>query len=458
MEMQLVRWFDAKNRKPLVLRGARQVGKSTLVKIFCENQKLDLFEINLQLHRNLEGHFKNLDLEKLIIEFEAICNKKFSKNSNNSQLLFLDEIQEIPQALEMLRYFYEKMPHLPVIAAGSLLEFVLSDHTFSFPVGRIEFMHLGPMTFSEYLEAVNDSYLLNELQSLNAYNFKSWPKTLHDRALSHLKKYFYIGGMPEAIRETLNDRPDSALQIHANIVETYRSDFYKYTKKKNLPFIENTFQYCGLNIGKKVKYANISNETSSKNIKECIDLLVKARVIIKSIHSNCSGLPLEITKDDNVYKQIFLDIGLANYLAKISWPQILKHDEKNLFLLNHGSMAEQFIGQHLAYSKEHFRSPELFYWIREGKANNAELDYIDSFEDAIVAIEIKAGEKGKLRSLHQWNKDIKYKNKISIRFDLNMPSEQIVKYNFPDLTEALEYKLISLPLYCVEYIRNFIAI
>lgn len=448
----LHQWFSKKTRKPLVIRGARQVGKSTLVKLFAENNNIPLADINLDRHTELQPFFAEKDPVKLLNAIEAL-----PKNDSVTQdsMLFLDEIQSIPDAIPMLRYFYEDMSDIPVVAAGSLLEFVLSDHNFSMPVGRVQYLHMGPMTFIEFLEALDESKLIKEIISYELG--KEINTVVHKRLLERLRSYFFVGGMPEAVDVfSKTERLKEVSEVHNSIIETYREDFPKYCGSRNLSRMQNVFNFAARNVGAKVKYSNISQQDQSKTIKKDLDLLCMARVISKVKHSHCSGLPLQADTDEKVYKLLFMDVGLMNAISGLSWNTISQFDEMKL--VNEGAIAEQFIGQHLLDLLSGSPNREVNYWLREGKTSNAEVDYVVSLDGKIIPIEVKSGSSGSLKSLHQFvgEKDTSF----AIRFDTGVPSTQIVKTKIKKGVKPLDvqYKLISLPLYFIERLPNLVEI
>ncbi|MBF0300740.1 MAG: ATP-binding protein [Oligoflexia bacterium] len=437
-------WFKKKNRHPLIIRGARQVGKSTLVRSWCEKNKLDLVEINLEKHRRLNSIFESLDMDTIFREIEAIVKRSIPRKKHDEKkskiILFLDEIQETPMAIPSLRYFFEEYSNIPVIAAGSLLEFTLSDHTFDMPVGRIEYLHMGPMRFDEFLIALEEDFLLDRLIK-NIKKGSKIAETAHKEALTLFWQYLFVGGMPEAILNFKEERSlHDVIPIHTNIIDTFRSDFLKYAKKNQLEKIEKVFNFAGLHVGEKIKYSNISHETPSRDIKKCLDLLSKAKIITPVYHSAAQSFPLERQKDEKVYKLIHLDVGLMNHMNGVTPENLGALGERKLF--HQGCMAEQFVGQHLLSWTRPFLGPKLYYWLREGKIDNAEIDYLIEVNGQLLAIEVKSGKSGTLRSLHQWNRSTNLLlHKKSIRFDLNLPSKQQV-----DSTEA-SYELISRPIY-----------
>ena len=438
-EKYLHTWYHKKNRKPLILRGARQVGKSTLVNEFAKNNGLVLNEINLEQHLYLDKIFKSLDLNIIILELDALVGRNI--NAPNA-VLFLDEIQATPHAIAALRYFYENRPDLPVISAGSLLEFALTNLHFSMPVGRIEYYHLGPMTFSEFLFAVEPglSSYLSEFQINHPI-----PETAHKKLIKRQREYLFVGGMPEAVNAFVEENSlTEVTAVHRSIAETYQDDFSKYAKQKDLALMQIVFRQIPRIIGQKVKYSNISKENKSREVKTVINLLAKARICHQVFHSHCSGVPLMADINGNVYKLIFMDVGMAAWLTGVDWIAMQVLDGQAL--VNEGKLAEQFIGQHLLNP---FEPPRLTYWLREAKSANAEVDYITTSGNMVVPVEVKAGKSGTLKSLQQITAN--KKTPLCVRFDLNPPSIQEVTYSTRVSNGSVDvsYTLLSLPLYLV---------
>jgi predicted AAA+ superfamily ATPase len=443
----LKKWLNKSRRKPIVLRGARQVGKSTLVHQFALTNGLNLHEINLERHLELNAVFKTLDMDNIIREIEAVVGANIQKPGS---ILFLDEIQATPYALQALRYFYEERPDLPVISAGSLLEFTLLDHNFSMPVGRIEYYHLGPMTFREFLVALEPN--LEKYIASFSMN-KEIPDSAHKKLLKRQREYIFTGGMPEAVlaykeTQSITDVSD----VHRSIVETYQDDFSKYAKHRELGLMQQVFRQIPRNVGKKVKYSNISREHRSKDVKTVVDLLTQARICHKVFHSHCSGLPLYSDINENAYKLIFMDIGIVNYISGNDWITIQSFIDSDL--VNEGPLAEQFIGQHLATQKN--EAPRMCYWLREGKSANAEVDYVIAQGNLILPIEVKAGKSGSLKSLHQFA--FQKKAELVVRFDLNKPGIQNVQHLATTMkgTQPVQFRLLSLPLYLIEILPHII--
>ncbi len=437
-------WLRNKNRKPVIIRGARQVGKSTLVELFAREQQKALRLVNLERHPALSSVFSTKDPQQIIQQLEFLPNMG---RVGADSFLFLDEIQAVPEAIPALRYFYEDLPELPVVSAGSLLEFALTDHTFSMPVGRVQYLHMGPMTFSEFLLAVGEERL-NDF--ITHYKLgQTVGEVVHQRLLELLRSYYYVGGMPEAVAVFAETRSyKSVSEVHNSIIETYRDDFPKYAGTRNLSRMLNVFNFAARNIGIKIKYSNISTRDQSITIKKDIELLAMARVISKVIHSHCSGLPLQADVEEKVYKLLFLDVGLMNAICGLDWRSISQMEE--IKLVNQGAVAEQFIGQHLQAMLADSPNRELNYWLREGRSSNAELDFVIALGGDIIPIEVKSGATGSLKSLHQFMGS--KPAPVAVRFDTQLPSVQQIDtvINMNKQREQVKYQLISLPLYLVE--------
>jgi predicted AAA+ superfamily ATPase len=449
-EQYLARWIQARRRKPLILRGARQVGKSTLVRLFADAQKRKLNEINLERHLELESVFATLDITAIRSELEALVGRSITEPGS---ILFLDEIQATPSAIPALRYLYEDLPDIPIIAAGSLLEFTLADHNFSMPVGRIEYHHLGPMTFREFLLAVEPALCMY----LDRIDFDSpVPDIAHQKLLNRQRQYLFVGGMPEAV---LAFQESTSLQeassVHRRIVTTYEDDFAKYARRRELVRLQRTFRMIPRQVGKKIKYANFSREDRSRDVKTTIELLEKARVCIRVFASDCSGVPLIADINEFAYKLLFLDVGLMNHVSGVNWLDLNGMDDVQL--VNEGAVAEQFVGQHLAYSSQGENPPQLVYWLREGRKANAEVDFVLSSGPDIFPVEVKAGRSGTLRSLLQFAAS--GKSARAVRFDTNRPGRQQITHQVPvaGKNQQTTYELLSLPLYAVGEIERLLA-
>ena len=449
--MFLENWLAMPDRKPLILRGARQVGKSTLVRLFAERCRRPLAEVNLERHADLGPAFARNDPAYLVNVLEALPG---IGPIGPDGLLFLDEIQSVPEAISALRYLREDMSDLPVLAAGSLLDFALADHRFSMPVGRIAYLHMGPMNFTEFLDAAGAEKLASRIAAFDIE--RGLDPAIHNRLMELLRTYFFTGGMPEAVQAfARSHRLRDVADVHNSIIDTYREDFPKYVGSRSLPRIVNAFNFSARNVGRKVKYIHFSREEKAAATKRDIELLCMARVLSKVVHSHCNGLPLQADADPRAYKLLFMDIGLMNAVCGLGWTAIEGMNETRM--VNEGVMAEQFIGQHLQFLLAGSPNRELTYWLREGRATNAEVDYVAAFDGRIVPIEVKAGASGGLKSLHQFvaEKGVQ----LAVRFDAAPPSIQIVRTTVQRgrTHTDVAYRLLSLPLYLVERLPSLLA-
>lgn len=432
-EKSLREWYGKRNRHPLVIRGARQVGKSTLVRDFCADEGLVLNELNLYRHLDMTPAFRSLDPKRICRE---ISDKLSRDISQPGQLLFLDEIQAIPEAIDALRYFFEEMPSLPVISAGSLLEFALSKHKFSMPVGRVQYMFLGPLTFREFVSA-QDAYLADLLTPASVWVGVS--DAAHERLLSLLRRFVFAGGMPEAAQCWIDtgDMGEVAA-VHGRILDTYVDDFAKYADGADLALMQRILMSVPAHVGEKVKYVNYSREHKAAKVGSILELFAKARIICPVHHSDAGGVPLGAEERSDVFKLLFLDIGLMNHANGLRLGDIERLDD--VALVNEGKIAEQFVGQHLFFRGGDFEKPRLNYWLREGAKNNAEVDYVVENGMEVLPVEVKAGASGSLKALRQMMLEKRLGR--AIRLDAGKGGRQTVS-----LGGGASFELVSLPLY-----------
>lgn len=432
-------WISSRTRKPLVLRGARQVGKSTAVRLFAAERRLALYEINLERHPHLDAIFATLDMEIIRGNLESVLKKSIDDRGG---LLFLDEIQATPHALAALRYFYEDWPQLPVIAAGSLLEFELADHSYSMPVGRIEYRFMQPLTFAEFLTAKGEDWLLEQITSYQLG--QPWPTATHEQLLRLLRSYVILGGMPEVVAyhvENPHTQEWGALQD--NVIATYRDDFAKYGRKSQLPLLQRIYDGLPREIGHKVKASALAPDHRAAQVRACIDLLSKARLVRLAFHSNADGIPLAAQLDAKTFKPYWLDIGLLNRMAGLR--QSLTGLDESLFFKE--KLAEQFVAQHLPEWGGGSDQQTLYYWLREGKAGNAEVDFLIQSGSHIVPIEVKSSKSGAMKSLLQFV--AARGSECAIKLSLGLPQVEQARHSVvtaAGVTSA-SFTCYHLPLY-----------
>ncbi len=438
----LVEWKKRDRRKPLVIKGARQVGKSYLVEDFARREFHGRLTINAERDREFLRRVVHESPARMLQLMELEYGQRLLPGQC---LIFFDEIQAVPELFARLRYFYEELPELHVIAAGSLLNFVLADHSFSMPVGRIEYLHLGPMTFGEFLDATGNEQWNGFLAAFGCRD--QAPDTAH-ASLSRLFRIFLaLGGMPEAVATYIGARSLlEADRIKETILETLRDDFTKYGQRINHERLLRVFNRLPALVGQKCKYVNISRSESAREIGHCLDLLELAQLIYRVRQSSCSGLPLGAGTRDECFKTLFLDAGLLLRACGLGAAAV--EHEPDMLLVNAGALAEQIVGQHLLYARPAWEKPELYYWAREKPTSSAEVDYAIAHGRRIVPVEVKAGKTGTLRSLRQFMAE--KKAALALRFNTDKPSLLDVTDTLHD-GRHISYRLLSLPLYFIDH-------
>lgn len=424
IESKLKDWKEGESRKPLVLRGARQVGKTYTINEFGKSNYKNYIRLDFEKESRLSSLFDG-DLNPQIIFNRILLEKNINANPEDT-LIFLDEIQLCPRALMSLRYFFEEMPNSHVIAAGSLLEFSLADA--SFPVGRVDFMWMFPMSFEEFLLANNHQMLIDHIphyQSNNAVD-----EFVHNKLLECLKNYFIVGGMPEAVKAYVQTNSYvSVRKIHSNLCISYIEDFSKYHSKVDRFLLENIFKRVPVLVGKHLKYSHLADGRNEK-IKEGFNVLQKSLVAYNVIATD-GKLPLHFSSNEKIFKTLFLDIGLMQFLCDIPSSEIL--DSSNLINTYHGALAEQFVGQQLISTSEEY--PKLYFWNRLKKSSQAELDYLIYKNDNLIPIEVKSTSSGSLKSLHLFLKTYP---------DI----EKGFVFSNRNISEIKEQRIKFVPLYC----------
>jgi predicted AAA+ superfamily ATPase len=439
-------WRTRPRRKPLVIRGARQVGKSCLVSLFAEKRFSRFIELNFEKDPGDRSLFTG-SARKAIQLLELKYGRAIDLADT---LLFLDEIQAAPEVFSKLRYFYEDLPQLPVIAAGSLLDFVLQEPTFSMPVGRIEYLHLGPMSFEEFLLASGETSLVAFLQGYSLS--EEMPDFVHDTLASLLKTFLIVGGMPESVLSFCQTESfHESERVKASILGTYGDDFNKYAARIGREKILPVFNKIPLLVGQKFKYVNVDRNERAAAIERVLQLLAMARILYRVQHSGCNGLPLGAEVNPRKFKPLFLDVGLMASACGLGLIDIDNADD--LMMVNSGGICEQFAGQHLLYAGEMFQQPELYYWVREAKSSSAEVDYITSVGTDIVPVEIKAGKTGRLKSLHQFIKEKRIA--MAVRINLDKPTVHQDAHKLPT-GETVAYTLLSLPFYLIGQLKRLV--
>jgi hypothetical protein len=392
LSQALVRWRDEPRRKPLILRGARQVGKTWLLvdlgrTHFTGRTHLVDFEKRPAFRTVFE---QDLDARRIVAELELLLNERITPGED---LLVFDEIQACPRAIIALRYFYEDLPALHLVAAGSLLEFAMQD--LPFPVGRVQSMTVRPMAFAEFLEGLGNSAQA-ELVSAPAGPV---PPAIHGELMQLLKTYFIVGGMPESVRTfTETGSIQAAQEVLADLVVTYRDDFGKYAPRADKLGMNAVLRGAAAGVGTQIKYSRLAEIVSGPTSRRDLELLQLAQLVHKIRATSAAGLPLAAAASDSRFKAIMLDIGIMQELsglnANASASAIMSEDD--LLAVHRGALAEQFVGQELLAGGQ----AELFFWSREARSGSAEVDFLATVGSGIRPIEVKSSAAGRLRSLH----------------------------------------------------------
>jgi uncharacterized protein len=428
IETKLIEWKNSSRRKPLIIRGARQVGKTWSVKKFGNENFEEMVVLDFEKNRRLHSFFEgDLDPKRILQDIELVMKIKITPKKT---LLFLDEIQGCPNAIMSLRYFYEEMPELHVIAAGSLLEFALSK--ISFPVGRVQYLNMYPLTFSEFLDACGNPTAFEIVNSKP----EKLPETTHQSLLLELRKYFFVGGMPESVKSFIETGSIAeSFKVHDELIISLKNDFTKYGVHTSPQCLEEVYTNTSKNIGTQTSYSRLSNSFSHPTIKKAFDLLLKAKVISKVSSVGLLELPLNIQSSSRKFKTIMLDIGIWQKLSGVSIEnELLESDLMNIY---RGALAEQFVGMELAAATD----DDLLYWARESKSSNAEVDYVATVKGKVFPIEVKSGSSGSLKSLH-----------LALQTFPNCPKGLV--FSTREYAQIPEQKLIFLPLYYAGSILN----
>ncbi len=415
----LRQWKNDLIRVPLMIRGARQVGKSWLVNVFGKEFE-HFVTINFEKDKRVHSLFpEHIDISKTIETLQAYTQIPIKPGNT---LLFLDEIQECPNALRYLRYFKEEFSELHVIAAGSLIEFTLEK--LGMAVGRIDSLFLYPLSFMEFLDAMEREDLKEFVVRQNV------DAASHEVLLELLKSYMWLGGMPAVVDTWITHRDARLCQrIQDRIIGNYEDDFQKYAKSHQIEMVGNVFRSVGTQLGKKFQYTNVDRDAKTYPIKQGLHLLIKAGVAHCCFHTSGHVYPLNAEMNERKFKVFLFDIGIVNRLLGLDMAAWTTTPMQLNYL---GASAEQLVAQEfIAYSTP-TRPAELFYWHNETKSGNAEVDFISAKNKMIIPIEVKSGVKGGMKSLatfFQTHPKSTYAVKISERpFDKHGQLEEIPLY------------------------------
>ncbi len=393
IDVELEIWKQIPNRKPLILRGARQVGKSSSVRNLAKSFKY-FVEINFDENPIYATVFENgLDPVGICEQLSVISNTPIV---NGETLLFFDEIQSCIPAISSLRYFYEKMPNLHLIAAGSLLEFSLAEIP-SFGVGRVRSIFMYPLSFEEYLLANKEKSLVEALN--NATTKTPFPEIFHQKLKGYLKKFLIIGGMPEPVKSYIANGDMLEVQrVLDDLILSIQADFAKYRFRFSPTRIREVFDAVVNQVGNKFSYSYPNATLNNVQIKEALVLLEMAGLVYFVTHSASNGIPIGAEINSKKRKILIFDSGIFQRIQGLNIAQLLIEDDFNS--INKGNIAELHVGLELIKNVSCYEKTHLYYWQREAKNSQAEVDYVIQKQDKIIPIEVKAGTKGSMQSLY----------------------------------------------------------
>ena len=449
IDKYLTEWASRPTHKPILLRGARQVGKSTAVRHLGKQFKYYV-EINLEKQPDYKTLFiKDLQVNRIVPQMAAMCGIPIIPNET---LLFIDEIQDCQEAIMSLRFFKEDMPDLHVIAAGSLLEFVLDDIP-TFGVGRIHSMYMFPMTFDEFLLA-NGEKLLMEARD-QADSTSPLPEPLHDKLVQLLRTFMLVGGMPESVAKWVETNDYLQCQeVQDDILTGYEADFPKYKKKVDPQLLSATMKSAARQATNKFVYAQVQGDYKTAEVKKALEMLTKAGILIPVAHTNANGLPLGDESDTGIRKMLLLDTGLMLRLLNMTMGDISAITTQILTasvadLVNKGPIAEMLAGLELL----HYLSPnlhhDLYYWVRQSKNATAEVDYVLPRNMQVLPFEVKAGVQGGMKSLWDFMREKKLTQ--AIRCSL----ENFGQFDYVDAKAENAVRHVTIvPLYAVSTMQQ----
>ena len=432
----LYEWAQKEERKPLVLRGARQVGKTTLVKMFAADFDHYIY-LNLEEKEDAELFAADSSFDDLLV---GIFFKANIPIDSSRTLIFIDEIQNEPKAVQALRYFYEKRPDLYVIAAGSLLESLMGRHI-SFPVGRVEYMALHPCTFVEFLMAIGEDMLANQIEKIAV------PQSLHGYTLDLFKKYMIIGGLPEVVANYAQYRDMVRLNgVFNALLSGYRDDVEKYADKpKAQDSIRYILNYGWTSAGHRIQFAKFTNSSfKSADVSNAFRTLEKTLLLELVYPLTSTSFPIlpDLKKSP---KLLWFDTGLVNYVTGMQEELLFTPNSDELW---NGDIAEHIVAQEMLGATTLFGEKRMF-WVRDARNSQAKVDFVIRHKSHLLPIEVKTGSNSKLRSLHQYMEESN--ENIALRlWNGPMTSDIITRI------DGRPFTLYNIPLYYAGHLNAWL--
>lgn len=437
IDQKLLEWKDSPRRKPLLIRGARQVGKSSAVRQFGKCFKY-FVEINLERKPSIRQLFtKDIDVKRTCEGISATLGIPILPGET---LLFIDEIQVSQEAIMSLRYFKEDYPELHVIAAGSLLEFTLEELP-SFGVGRIRSLYMYPFSFDEFLLAQGKDLTLDYKHK--ATSDSPVPEAVHNELVEQLKTFYLVGGMPAAVTEWIESKSYlECAHVHNDILDTYQDDFSKYKSRISPFLLRKVLRSVALQAGSKFVFRQVDSELHSTTIRDALHLLTLAGLIKPVVHTDGNGLPLGAEANDSYTKYLFLDLGLMQTMLNIQAAEVLLASEVDF--VNKGAASEMFAGLELMKAHDCFQKAEMYYWQNLNRGANAEIDYLEAKEGKVLPIEVKASTRGSMQSL--WL----FMRKKNLHHAIRTSLENFGRFEYVDKEADNEVRQVDvIPLYAL---------
>jgi len=432
------KWKNSEGRKPLVLRGARQVGKTTAVKIFGQEEFDNFVSINLENAQDFEI-FKKVTSVK---EFQKIIEIVYKKQLiPGKTLLFIDEIQNAPNLIELLRFFYEELPELHLIATGSLLEVQIEKQGLEMPVGRIEYAYLHPLTFFEFLTAIDETRLLDFLKTVSPR--ETIPEGIHTRASKLFNEYALVGGMPEIINRYIQkDNWERMIVAYNSLLTAYGEDIYKYASRAEVKYIRYVLEQAPYFAGEKITYNKFGGSLyKSREMSEAFTTLEKAMLLTQIRATSSTEIPL-IPQEKRAKKLLYLDVGLVNLKNETQTKLLGTQDISDIY---RGKIAEQIVGQNLLAGKIN-KKQVLYYWGQNKSGASAEVDFCLIQDGNIFGIEVKSGHSFKLKSLFSFGTKVKHAQLIRV-YAGELKYEEIKYF-------GKKHKLLSVPFYLINRVLD----
>jgi predicted AAA+ superfamily ATPase len=434
---ELKKWKTNSLRKPLILRGARQVGKTTVVNGFAESYGQYIY-LNLEIEANAKPFRNYVNIEQLTEQLFFLHNKNIDKKKDT--LLFIDEIQEVPAAVNILRYFYEEVPELHVIAAGSLLETVISEQI-RIPVGRVEYRVVRPFSFDEFLQAMGETSAIQQFHQVPLKEF------VHDKLLNLFHTYVLLGGMPAIVSHYVQNKNLTALStVYESLIVSYMDDVEKYARNNNLvQVIRHVIRTAYLEAGSRIKFQGFGHSNyGSREVGEAMRTLEKTLLLHLIYPVTHASIPILPDKRKSPRLQV-LDTGMLNHFAGLQKEIIAS---PNLDVVYQGKVVEHMVGQELLAYKFNVLN-ELNFWVRDKKDAEAEVDFVIDYEGRMIPIEVKSGVSGRLRSLHSFMDMVKHDLAIRLYGGL-------LKIDNVKTLQGKEYRLLNMPYYLAGKIEEYL--